>query len=97
MGVFPPGGGSPNAALDKQADSVSIELLLVSGKRQRFIFPKGDTIGQVKEIVWDNWPEVCCLLVPPSEDARPLNRIFVSYLSQAWQDERPKTLDRMRL
>jgi Ubiquitin-2 like Rad60 SUMO-like len=63
MGLSRLAGDSPDLVTDKSGlatdDRVSLELLLVSGKRQRFDFPASATVGQVKESVWNHWPQVC--------------------------------------
>jgi hypothetical protein len=52
---------SPDLASDKAVpldDRVSLELLLVSGNRQKFDFAANATVGEVKETVWNHWPQV---------------------------------------
>jgi len=49
-----------------ETSKVSITLLLVSGRRRTQEFDRKVTIGELKEIVWSNWPSDWADEQPPS-------------------------------
>jgi len=49
-----------------EASKVSITLLLVSGRRRTQEFDRKTTIGDLKEMVWSNWPSDWADEQPPS-------------------------------
>lgn len=52
--------------LEPEASKVSITLLLVSGRRRTQDFDPKITIGELKEMVWSNWPSDWSDEQPPS-------------------------------
>lgn len=54
-------GGTERAALN--GEPVQIELLLLSGKRKRWTFGTEETVAEVKDRVWHDWPDGALRLV----------------------------------
>jgi len=51
--------GEPNAAAEQSAPpgEIGLDVLLVSGKRQRFLFAPDVTVGEVKSRIHKDWPQ----------------------------------------
>ncbi|KAH9918723.1 ubiquitin-related domain-containing protein [Epithele typhae] len=65
-----------------QMPQVSITFLLVSGRRRTMSFEPGTTVGRVKELVWNAWPN-------DWQDERPPapSYLRILYLGKILQDE----------
>jgi len=59
---------APEPVISSMSDTskVSITLLLVSGRRRTQEFDRKTTIGELKEMVWSNWPSDWADEQPPS-------------------------------
>ena len=87
----PPHQPQPTAV--PQTPQTFITFLLVTGKRRTMSFDPETTIGRVKELVWNTWPEGVCV---------PIFVLFQSHVTtlaidNEWQSERPPAPSYLRL
>ncbi|KAI0037236.1 ubiquitin-related domain-containing protein, partial [Vararia minispora EC-137] len=69
-----------------QTPQASITFLLVSGRRRSMLFDPETTVGRVKELVWNTWPN-------DWQDERPPAPSYfrILYLGKVLQDEETLT------
>ena len=106
--------GEPEAEAEPpvpQPPQVALTFLLVSGRRRNMTFESETTVGRVKELTWNAWPNgtlrrgdaLAAVLVGsrrPHLYSCPANSIIISttHICLAeWQDERPPAPSYLRI
>ncbi|KZT10411.1 uncharacterized protein LAESUDRAFT_711601 [Laetiporus sulphureus 93-53] len=75
------GGGDEKMAVGEDEERIYLTFLLISGRRRTMVFGREDSVGRVKEVVWDGWPD----------DADLSGRRFADW------EERPPTPSYLRI
>lgn len=92
-GTSPPSSPhQPQPTAVPQTPQTFITFLLVTGKRRTMSFDPETTIGRVKELVWNTWPE----------GVLPIFVLFPAHITSfvidnGWQSERPPAPSYLRL